>query len=81
MHNLVVFMDFCCPQGEKTSSTCSDCCFSIGLSTCHGTAYNISSKGGKMCLNRFCIDEDAAFELSAVNYLKSSNLDAFKLDA
>ena len=27
-------------------------------------------KGGNMILNRFCIDEDAAFELSRVNYLK-----------
>ena len=31
--------------------------------------YNISSKGGNMCLNRFCIDEDAAYELSGVYYL------------
>ena len=29
-------------------------------------------KAGNMILNRFCIDEDAAFELSGVNYLKSS---------
>ena len=29
-------------------------------------------KGGKMILNRFCIDEDAAFELSGVNCLKES---------
>ena len=28
-------------------------------------------KGGNMILNRFCIDEDAAFELSGVNYLKN----------
>ena len=27
-------------------------------------------KAGNMILNRFCIDEDAAFELSGVNYLK-----------
>ena len=27
---------------------------------------------GNMILNRFCIDEDAAFELSEVNYLKQS---------
>ena len=32
---------------------------------------NISLKGGNMCLNRFCIDEDAAFELSGVYYLKT----------
>ena len=31
-------------------------------------ASNISMKGGNMILNRFCIDEDAAFELSRVNY-------------
>ena len=30
--------------------------------------YEISSKGGNMCLNRFCVDEDAAFELSGVYY-------------
>ena len=29
-------------------------------------------KVGNMILNRFCIDEDAAFELSGVNYLKKS---------
>ena len=28
--------------------------------------FDISLKGGRMYLNRFCIDEDAAFELSAV---------------
>ena len=33
-------------------------------------ASNISMKGGNMILNRFCIDEDAAFELSGVNYLE-----------
>ena len=27
-------------------------------------AYQIPVKGGNMCLNRFCIDEDDAFELS-----------------
>ena len=31
-------------------------------------AEDISSKGGNMSLNRFCIDEDAAFELSEVHY-------------
>ena len=30
-------------------------------------------KAGNMILNRFCIDEDAAFELSGVNYLKKSS--------
>ena len=29
-------------------------------------ASDVSMKGGNMCLNRFCIDEDAAFELSGV---------------
>ena len=29
-------------------------------------------KAGNLYLNRFCIDEEAAFELSDVNYLKSS---------
>ena len=32
---------------------------------------NISSKAGKLYFNRFCIEEDAAFELSGVYYLKS----------
>ena len=34
-------------------------------------AWHISLKAGIMCLNRFCIDEDAAFELSGVYYLKT----------
>ena len=38
-------------------------------------AYRTLSKGGKMILNRFCIDEDAAFELSGVNFLKKSSID------
>ena len=33
-------------------------------------AWRFPLKGGNMILNRFCIDEDAAFELSGVNYLK-----------
>ena len=33
-------------------------------------AYEVSLKSGNMFLNRFCIDEDAAFELSGVNYFK-----------
>ena len=36
-------------------------------------AFDISLKGVNMILNRFCIDEDAAFELSEVNYLKTSS--------
>ena len=33
-------------------------------------AYRTSLKTGNMILNRFCIDEDAAFELSGVYNLK-----------
>ena len=33
-------------------------------------ADDVSLKVGNMILNRFCIDEDAAFELSGVNYLE-----------
>ena len=36
-------------------------------------AWDTSLSGGKMILNRFCIDEDAAFELSGVNYLQKSS--------
>ena len=36
-------------------------------------AQEVSLKGGHMCLNRVCIDEDAAFELSGVHYLKKSS--------
>ena len=36
--------------------------------------YDISLKAGNMYLNRFCIDEDASFELSGVyNVKKPSN--------
>ena len=38
-------------------------------------AYITPLKGGNMILNRFCIDEDAAFELSGVNSLKKSSND------
>ena len=38
-------------------------------------AYDHSLKAGNMIFNRFCIDEDAAFELSGVNYLKKSSYD------
>ena len=38
-------------------------------------AYETPLKGGNMILNRFCIDEDAAFELSGVNYPKKSSGD------
>ena len=33
----------------------------------------LSLKAGNMCLNRFCIEEDAAFELSGVFYLRESS--------
>ena len=33
--------------------------------------WDTPSKGGNLILNRFCIEEDAAFELSGVNSLKS----------
>ena len=33
-------------------------------------AYDISVKDENKLLNRFCIDEDAAFELLGVHYLK-----------
>ena len=33
----------------------------------------VSLKTGNMIFNRFCIDEDAAFELSGVHYLKTSS--------
>ena len=35
----------------------------------------MSLKVGNMCLNRFCIDEDAAFELSGVHYFKKTEVD------
>ena len=38
-------------------------------------AWKTSLKGGNMILNRFCIDEDAAFELSGVYHLKKSSQD------
>ena len=35
--------------------------------------WDITIKAGKMYLNRFCIDEEAAFECSGVCYLKKSS--------
>ena len=32
--------------------------------------FDISSKVGHMCLNKFCIDEDVAFESSGVQYFE-----------
>ena len=43
-------------------------------------ASDISLNGGNMILNRFCIDEDAAFELSVVNYLKKWSHEIMGLD-
>ena len=37
--------------------------------------YDVSSRAGNMCLNRFCIDEEAAFELSGVVYWKPHSFD------
>ena len=36
-------------------------------------ADEIHSKSGNMCLNRFSIDEEAAFEISGVHYLKEAS--------
>ena len=36
-------------------------------------AWRTPIKGGNMILNRFCIDEDTAFELAGINYLKTSS--------
>ena len=36
-------------------------------------AHSTPIKTGNMILNRFCIDEDTAFELYGVNYLKKIN--------
>ena len=36
-------------------------------------AFDTSFKGGNMSMNRFCIDEDAAFESSGVYYLEKSS--------
>ena len=38
-------------------------------------AFDIDLKGGNMCLNRFSIDEEAAFEISGVHYLKKETSD------
>ena len=36
-------------------------------------AWRNDLKGGNMILNRFCIDEDAAFEISGINSLEKSS--------
>ena len=38
-------------------------------------------KAGNMILNRFCIDEDAAFELSGVNYFEKKSKDIEEEDS
>ena len=37
-------------------------------------AYDNTSKGGKMTLNRFCINEETAFESCGVFYLEQTEL-------
>ena len=39
-----------------------------------GRKYDHHMKAGNMISNRFCIDEDAAFEFSGVNYLKKTTV-------
>ena len=46
-----------------------------------GKAHRTPLKGGNMILNRFCIDEDAAFELSGVNSLKKLSKEMMKYKA
>ena len=38
----------------------------------------IDLKGGNMCLNRFFIDEEAAFELSRVRCLKKASYPSYR---
>ena len=40
-------------------------------------AENISWKGGRLFFNRFCIDEDAAFEISGVYDLRRFSNDKY----
>ena len=44
-------------------------------------AWKTPLKGGNLILNRLCIDEDAAFELSGVNYLKTTYDEMMSMDA
>ena len=41
-------------------------------------AWKTSLKGGNMILNRFCIDEDAGFELSGVSYLEKTSVKMYR---
>ena len=36
-------------------------------------AFDISLQAGNMCLNRFCIDEEAGFELAGIYLLKDTS--------
>ena len=45
-----------------------------------GDASNISFKAVNMILKRFCIDKDAAFELSRVNFLRKSSEDIMLME-
>ena len=42
------------------------------LETSTKNSSNTPVKAANIILNRFCIDEDAAFELSGVHYLKKN---------
>ena len=42
---------------------------------------DLSLKTGSMILNRFCIDEDAAFQLSGVYYLETSSREMMKFES
>ena len=44
------------------------------MESSQATSADVSIKCGNMCLNRFCIDEDAAFELSGVYSIRLDNL-------
>ena len=61
--NLVVFVD----QYENAHDI-------AGVKS-YTPAHDISLKGGRMIFNRFCIDEDAAFELSGVYNFKKWSIE------
>ena len=42
-------------------------------------SYKVSLKCGSMCLNRFSIDEDAAFEFSGIHYLKTTDSESIDM--
>ena len=43
--------------------------------------HDVSLKTGNMILNRFCIDEDAAFELSGVYYLETPSREMMEFES